>query len=221
MHANLTAEQRTPRPILWTHRIVNGIFGGAIASTIVVCFIVARDGNAALSTATWGYAYLLVFSLFAALMLSTGLLIHAIGARTLAFVRWPFVLFVLTVLVMNVSERVTDRLNGDDTVPIRLMNESVQPIQAVEIFGRGEGARIDSIPAKSAVVVRYRGREINFKTRDWLSNRIRVRWVAAGLEREQIIVDQMSVFNDSLIVVFPAPDSVRVGQPEHVRVIAK
>ena len=199
---------RTPGVVGWAYRIVNGIFVGAMLSVIAFWVMEGLGKDTLNSTAAWVTAYALVFGLMVALVLVVVLLVHAVAAGTTAFLKWPFVLFVLTVLSLSVNEVVYDRLGGRDTVRLHLLNESGGTITWLDVFGRGESVRIDSIPDASRVVVSYRGRKINYRTRDEFSNRIGVNWVAAGRQRERILVDQWTVIPDSLIIVFPAPDSV-------------
>jgi hypothetical protein len=163
------------------------------------------------STAAWITAYATVFGLMVAFVLVVVLLVHAVKARTVALLEWPFVLFALLFLSASVNQAVYDRLGGRDTVQLRLLNESGGSIMWLDVFGRGESVRIDSIPDASSVVVAYRGRKINYRTRDRFSNRISVNWIVAGRQRERILVDQWSVVPESLLIVFPAPDSVLIA----------
>lgn len=203
--------RRTPIIIQGAYRTVNGIFVSVVLSVIAFWVIEGLGKDTLNSPAAWIVAYATVFGLMVAFVLVVVLLVHAVEARTIAFLKWPFVLFVQTFLSLSVNEVVYDRLGGRDTVQLHLLNESGGSITWLDVFGRGENIRIDSIPDASGVVVAYRGRKVNYRTRDGFSNRISVNWVAAGRQREQILVDQWSVVPDSLTIVFPAPDSVLIA----------
>ena len=99
------------------------------------------------SSAGWTFGILFTYAIIVAGLLLPVLLVHAVAARTIAFLKWPFVLFVLTYLiVISASDIMLTRLTGSDTVRLHVLNESGELIDRVTIFGRGESIRIDSIP---------------------------------------------------------------------------
>lgn len=55
------------------------------------------------STAAWGTAYAVLGGLFLAVLLLLVLLLHAVETRTIAFLKWPFVLIVLVIVISCVS----------------------------------------------------------------------------------------------------------------------
>jgi hypothetical protein len=207
MLSKLAVRRPTPVVVSWAYLTANAIFVGAMLSTIAYWAL----GSSNTSAAVWTFSYVLLYSLIVAVVLVLVLLVHALTAGTIAFLKWPFVLFVLTYLVLSVNDMVSDRLTGRDTVQLYLQNESGESLTYLTVFGRGESARIDSIPAASGVAVSYRGRKNNDRARDGFSNRVGVSWVAGGRRRERILVGEAVGIGDSLIIVFPAPDSVLIA----------
>lgn len=91
--------------IRWMHRTVNGIFVAVLLGWIATSLIIALDRDVATSPWTQSAGYLIAYALLAAVALSVALLVHAIAARTLAYIKRPFALFVLTLVVMVVLKR--------------------------------------------------------------------------------------------------------------------
>lgn len=203
-------ERPTHSGVRWAYRTVNAIFVSALVGTLVFWLIAESDGEAAASTAAWICGHILRYSLIVAAALSLWLLAHAIAARTLAFIKWPFVLCVLTVSLLSVNREWTDQLLQHDIVRLHMQNESGGSIVFIDVFGRAETLRVDSISSGSEVVARFRGRDLDRRTRDKPSNRIGVSWKAGGKWHERLLVDEDVVIGDSLIIIFAAPDSVRI-----------
>jgi hypothetical protein len=209
-------EQQTdahPVVIRWAHKIVNAIFIigilGLIASLMQAGFTATNPTH---TTWAWAFAYYFVFSLMAAVLFVALLLIHSISARTLIYLKWPFVLFTLTYLVLKSSrDFVLPRLTGSDTFHVRVFNGSAETIDIVEIFGRGNHVTFEGLRADSIKSAAYRGREINFQAGDPYSNRVRVFWYAGGKWREQGLVDGSTMIGDSIVVVFRTSDSVALA----------
>jgi hypothetical protein len=92
-----------------------------------------------------------------------------------------------------------------------VLNESGELIEQVDVFGRGDHVRIDSIPADSAAARLYRGRLNNYRARDPYTNRVAITWYAAGRWRERVLVSEWVVIGDGMVVVFPTLDSVMIA----------
>jgi len=191
---------------------VNGIF---IAGILGLIALLVRAGFAAENpndSVAWGFGFLFVYAMMAAGLLLVILLVHSVVARTLLYLKWPFVLFTLTYLVLTSSrDLVLPRLTGSDTVRLRVENRTGVTIDKLAIFGRGAHLGFDRLRADSAKVAAFRGRKLNFQAGDPYSNRVWATWYAGGQWRERLIVGQSRVIGDSMIIQFPTLDSVTVA----------
>jgi hypothetical protein len=152
-----------------------------------------------------------LYALIAGAFLALVLLVHAVAARTVAFLKWPFVLFVLTYLVVQSADPLVDRFTGRDTVQLHVLNESGHTIERLDVFGRGDLVSIDSLPAGSRATRAFRGRLNNYGARDYYTNRVSVAWYSGGRWRERVLVHEDVVIHDSMVIVIPALDSALIG----------
>jgi hypothetical protein len=206
------AVNELPAVVRVTYRFINTVLVSWILIMIVQLFRASFDAKNPNSTISYLLAYVLVLSMGSALLLVVVLLVHALEARTLRYLKWPFMLFTLNYLVVTSSrDFVLPRLTGSDTTQVRVVNRTGVPIHIFEIAGRGAHATLDSLPSDSAETTPFRGRAINFQAGDPYSNRVSIFWYAGGKWHERCIVDPTRVIRDSLIITFPAPDSVTVA----------
>jgi hypothetical protein len=193
------------------HRIVNVLLVAGILGSIFLVVHAGMTGNYH-SAASATFALLFVYSIIVVALLVVVLLIHAVAVRTVAYLKWPFVLFVLAYLVvLSASSTLMLRLSGADTVHLRVLNESGAVIERVDVFGRGDLVSIARLQADSGEVRAFRGRLNNYKARDYYSNRVAVTWYARGRWRERVLVHEDVVIGDSMVIVFPSLDSVQTG----------
>ena len=85
MHTNGGGEaagRRTPVVVRWAYRTVNGIFVGAVLSTIAFLVMEGFGSKVTNSSAAWIHAYGLIYALIVAVVLVLVLLVHAVAART-------------------------------------------------------------------------------------------------------------------------------------------
>ena len=201
----------TPAIVRVTYRFINTVLVGWILVMIVQLFRASFDARNPNSTISWLLAYALLVSMMSALLLVVVLLVHALEARTLRYLKWPFMLFTLNYLVVTSSrDFVLPRLTGSDTVQVRVVNRTGVSIDVFEIAGRGAHVMLEHLPNDATQTAAFRGREINFQAGDPYSNRVWVIWYAGGKWHERCIVDRSRVISDSLILTFPALDSVTV-----------
>lgn len=109
MNAVQRALQDTPIVIRWAYRTVNGIFVCVMLSIVVLVIREGLSQNTLNSTAGWITGYAWIFGLMLAAVLFVLLLIHAVEARTMALLKWPFALLVLTLLSLGFGKLVYDR----------------------------------------------------------------------------------------------------------------
>ena len=209
MHHSERQSNATPVVIRWAHRIVNGILTAGILGSIA---LLVRAGVSAEhpTYAGYGFGLLFFYALMLAGLLVIILLIHAVDARTLVYLKRPFVLLALTCLLMISFDRVMSRLDGSDTVRLRVVNGTGVTIDRVEIFGRSDHIEFDTLRADSSRIVAYRGRKMKSQAGDSHPGQVRVTWHAGGQRRERILVQEFHVIGDSMVILFPRLDSVAV-----------
>ncbi len=121
MHHGERQLSATPAVVRWAHRIVNGIFIAGILGLIALLVRAGFDAENPNDSVAWGLGLLFVYAMMAAGLLLVILLVHSVVARTLLYLKWPFVLFTLTYLVLTSSrDLVLPRLTGSDTVRLRV-----------------------------------------------------------------------------------------------------
>jgi len=114
----------------------------------------------------WTFGYLIGYSL---LIIAAGMIviaIHAAVSRSLKFAKWPFVLFTLVYVVLMVSASVTPRFSSANTFHVRVENRSDALLPVVNVFGRGDEIRFDSLDVESSAVAIHHGREIDYSDRN-------------------------------------------------------
>ena len=202
----------TPAVVQWVYRIVNGLFTFGILGLIAVLMRASFSAKSPNDAVAYAFANLFVFAMMTAGLLVLVLLVHAVESRSVRYLKWPFLLFTLTYLVMTTgNDLVLPRLTGSDTVRLRVVNAAGETIEHVEFHGRGAYRALRRLPSGTATVTTFRGREINFQAGDPYSNCVSVAWNAGGRRRDRVIVDRSRVIGDSMIVHFHAPDSMTVA----------
>ena len=202
----------TPADIRWAYRIVNGLFVFGILGLIAMLVRASFSARSPNDAVAWAFAYLFVFAMMVAGLLVIGLLVHAVATRSVHHLKWPFLLFTLTYLVMTTGEDfVLPRLTGSDTVRLRVVNATGERIERVEFYGRGAYRALGGLSADTATVTTFRGREINFQAGDPYSNCVSFAWYAGGRRRDHVIIDRSRVIGDSMGVYFHTPDSVTLA----------
>jgi hypothetical protein len=91
--------------IRWMHRTANGFFVAVLLGWLVSSLVIVLDRDVARSPWMGTAGYLIAYALLGAVALSLALLVHAIVARTLVYIKRPLALFVLTLVVMVVLNR--------------------------------------------------------------------------------------------------------------------
>lgn len=208
VHQSERQPSETPVVIGWAHWIVNGIFIAAILGYVALLVSAGVTGRNPI-TAPYGFL-LLFYAMMLAVLLVILLFIHAFDARTLVYLKWPFALFALMCLVTMNFERVMPRLDGSDTVRLRVVNGAGVTIDKVEIFGRRARIEFGTLRTDSSVVAAYRGRKMKSSSGDSHPGQVRMKWLVGGQWRERTLVQSFGEIGDSLAISFPKVDSVTV-----------
>lgn len=195
-----------------TQAVLNALLATAIVGILAIWAVAAFSGGAE-NPLDWSLAMITLYVLMAAGCLAIVLIGHAIATRTVGHMRSTILLMGLAVALLSFTRPVTSRLSGRDIVHLLVRNDTPEPIEWVDIFGRGAHVRIDRVMAAATVSVRYGGREIDYRTGDPFSNRLTVSWQAGGRARERVVVHEWAVIGDSLALTFVTSDSVVAGQP--------
>jgi hypothetical protein len=195
--------------MLWFHRVINGLLVIVILSTIAVTVVQGASGYEHNDLA-WALGYVIGYSLLVIIVGMVGIAIHAAVTRSVDLAKWPFVLFTLTYVVLIVSRSVTPRLSSADAFYVRVENRSTEIVPIVNVFGRRDHVRFDSLSADSSAVGTHHGRKIDYSDRNSYSNQVHISWYDGDQWREQTIVDRYMVIGDSLVVIIRRGGSIEI-----------
>ncbi|TVR58320.1 MAG: hypothetical protein EA422_16285 [Gemmatimonadales bacterium] len=194
----------------WIHWLLNALFVLVMLATIALAAWSGyrhRDAG----VIGWYYAFFVIGAAVPVAIGAALLLVHGLLTRSHEWLKWPFILLVLTVLTFNAAASATQFLGVRDSITVRVENRTDSELPPVIVHGRGEHVRIPSLAAGAETSVRYRGRNIDYTRRNRYENRISAEWYVGGTRMERLLVGTYFVPNPRLVLTFHAPDSLTVS----------
>jgi hypothetical protein len=159
----------------------------------------------------WGYIY--VYFLFPSIIiLFIGLSIYyakTIGILGLGNLKWDFFLLTFFVIMFSLTGQLNKFYIFKDKYVISIDNKTDNPIEIFKIYGRHDLVEVRDLEQGRVNYIDFRGKNIDYKTKNHLENRILIDYYLDKEWNSKIIVDPWTVVTwDTLKIVFHKTDSV-------------
>lgn len=122
--------------------------------------------------------------------------------------RWEFLIIVCHVLLLLASSQLNSHLAINNRLLLVVKNETDQTIGPVYVYGRHEKVKISALKSQQTEKFRYRGKNIDYRTKNDFENRIIVEYKNKDSWRRETVVGTHRGILDSLIIKFVDEDSV-------------
>lgn len=160
-----------------------------------------------------GWVFLFVYFLYPVTII--GIIVLSVSyLRKFGFVkgvinlRWEFLIIISQVLLLLASSQLNTHLAINNKLVLVVKNETDQTISPVYVYGRHEKVKISALKSQQTEKLRYRGKNIDYKTKNDFENRIVVEYKDKDSWKRQTVVGMDRSILDSLTIKFVDKDSV-------------
>jgi len=161
----------------------------------------------------WGYLYvyfLLPLTIILFLILTANYIFKS-GIKGLKELRWNFILLTIFIIMLSLTGQLNKFYGFKNKLILSVGNKMKEPIDILRIYGRHDLIEIKDLKQGDRKYIEFRGKNIDYKTKNYLENRIYVDYYSSKEWSSELIVGPWTVLIDTLKIDLIKKDSIQTN----------
>ncbi len=161
----------------------------------------------------WGYIYvyfLLPLTIILFLVLTANYIFKS-GLKGLKELRWNFILLTIFIIMLSLTGQLNKFYGFKNKIILSVGHKMEEPIDILRIYGRHDLIEIKDLKQGDRKYIEFRGKNIDYKTKNYLENRIYVDYYSSKEWSSELIVGPWTVMMDTLKIDLIKKDSIQTN----------
>src|SRR5690606_23631870 len=120
------------------------------------------------------------------------------GLKGLKELRWNFILLTIFIIMLSLTGQLNKFYGFKNKIILSVGNKMEELIDIIRIYGRHDLIEIKDLKQGDRKYIEFRGKNIDYKTKNYLENRIYVDYYSSKEWSSELIVGPWTVMMDTL-----------------------